>query len=182
MNPSRALRLPLLTVALLSAGAARADEFGSIVSGPFSIAYLAAGLGAPLLRDGALGRERSLRTLDALAVTFGTTEGLKALVRERRPDGSDRQSFPSAHASLAFSVATMEARFHPKEALYWYAGATLIAVSRVTERKHYAHDVLAGAALGYGVSRLELSLPKGLLLQPFYRGRGNVGLVLSGRF
>ena len=76
----------------------------------------------------------------------------------------------------------MQAQFHPREALCWYAGATLIGVSRVTERKHYVHDVLAGAALGFGIARLELSLPKGILLHPFYGGKGRVGLVLSGRF
>ena len=179
MNLSRTARLSLVLASVAMAGSVRADTF---VSGPFAITYLAAGLGLPLLRDGALGRERSLRTLDTLAVTFGATEGLKALVRERRPDGSDHEGLPSGHASLAFSVATMEAQFHPREALYWYAGATLIGVSRVTERKHYAHDVLAGAALGYGIARLELSLPKGILLRPFYGGKGRVGMVLSGRF
>ncbi len=182
MTPTRALRLTIVSLVAGTATAGRADTFGALVSNPFTVAYLAAGLGLPLLRDGSAGKDRALRTLDSLAVTFGLTEGLKSLVPERRPDGSDRQSFPSAHTSTAFAVATMQSQFHPKEAPYWYAGATLIGVARVTEHKHFTHDVVAGAALGFGVSRLELSLRRGLLLQPFYSGQGRVGMMLSGRF
>ncbi|RYG40060.1 phosphatase PAP2 family protein, partial [bacterium] len=111
----RFVRLSLSLALVAPAAVAQADPFGSAISGPFTFGYLAAGLGLPLLRDGALGRERSLRVADSLLTTFGATEGLKALVRERRPDGSDHASFPSGHASLAFAVATMEARFHPHE-------------------------------------------------------------------
>src|ERR1700749_2753883 len=43
-------------------------------------------------------------TVDTLA-TVGTAYGLKHVVRERRPDGSDYQSFPSDTAALAFAPA-----------------------------------------------------------------------------
>ena len=76
----------------------------------------------------------------------------------------------------------MQARFHPQEAVLWYAGAALIGESRIQERKHHLFDVLAGAGLGFGVARLELSLPRGLVLQPFIGERGRAGLALSGRF
>ena len=179
MRPSRLLPPFLL---LATAALAQADPFGSVVSGPFTGLYLAAGVGLPLLRDGDLGRDRAWRTVDALGTTGLLTYGLKGLVREDRPDHSDHGSFPSLHASAAFTVAAMQARFHPKEAIYWYGGATLIGIARVTERKHYAHDVLVGAALGYGVAQLELGLPHGIILRPLIGAHGEKGLTLTGRF
>ena len=115
MTPSRLL--PLLAL-LATAAAAHADPFGSVVSGPFTLTYLAAGVGLPLLRDGDLGRDRAWRTVDALGTTGLLSYGLKGLIREDRPDGSDHASFPSLHASAAFTVATMQAEFHPREAVY----------------------------------------------------------------
>jgi membrane-associated phospholipid phosphatase len=64
----------------------------------------------------------------------------------------------------------MQSHYHPKQALYWYSGATLIAASRVQLDRHHVHDVLAGAAVGYLTSRFELSRPHGLLLAPFVHG------------
>ncbi|RYG39429.1 phosphatase PAP2 family protein [bacterium] len=177
-----ALRLTLVPIFLGAVSLAPGQDLSKAVSGPFTYAYLTAGLALPLLRDGESGRQRSFRTLDALGSTFLITEGLKSIVRERRPDGSDRQSFPSAHASLAFTVATMQADFRPREAVYWYLGASMIGASRVDLRKHHVHDVLAGAALGYGIARLELSLPRGLILQPLIGERKQYGLMISGRF
>jgi hypothetical protein len=34
-------------------------------------------------------------------------------------------------------------------------------------QEHYEHDVLAGALLGWGMTRLELSAPHGFILAPF---------------
>jgi membrane-associated phospholipid phosphatase len=173
--------LPLVALAACSAAFAAADGWDAI-AGPFAVAYVSAGLALPLSRDGHLGRDHSFRALDSVLVTFAITEGLKHSVRERRPDGSDMESFPSAHASVAFAVATMETQFHPKEAVYWYAGATLIGVARIQEKKHFFHDVLAGSALGYGVARVELSLKHGFVVQPWIGQNGSPGLMFSGRF
>jgi membrane-associated phospholipid phosphatase len=176
------LKSSLALAVLFCAGIARADDFGSTLSGPFAITYVAAGVALLLLRDHDQGKDRLWRNVDAMIVTLAATEALKAGIRERRPDGSDHGSFPSAHASLSFAIATMESQYHPNEAIFWYAGATLISASRVHERKHYFHDVLAGAALGYGVARLELSLPHGMILQPLIGSRGERGFTLSGKF
>ena len=61
----------------------------------------------------------------------------------------------------------MEGSLHPQQAPLWYLGAALISASRVRLHRHTVGDVVAGAALGFGVSRLELSQPRGLLLSPF---------------
>jgi len=61
-------------------------------------------------------------------------------------------SFPSGHTTAAFSAATvyaMEYRDKPLVPFLAYGAASLIGLSRITENKHWATDVLTGAALGY---------------------------------
>lgn len=61
-------------------------------------------------------------------------------------------SFPSGHTTVAFAAATvfaMEYRDKPIIPIMAYTAASLIGISRVTENKHWATDVLVGAALGY---------------------------------
>lgn len=185
------LRSLFLTTTLLAlAPAALADppfdrEVGNFFSSTGTVIYLAAGVAAPLLEDGKAGKTHALRALDAVTSSFLLTEGMKSLVQEKRPDSNEHDSFPSAHASTVFSIATVESAFHPKQAFYWYAGATLISASRFTLHRHTVGDVLAGAALGYGVGRWELSSRRGLLLAPFIQptSRGTAyGLFLSKRF
>ncbi|RYD96118.1 MAG: phosphatase PAP2 family protein [Sphingobacteriales bacterium] len=75
-----------------------------------------------------------------------------------KPGGpTDNQSFPSGHTTAAFSAATvyaLEYRDRPWVPVLAYSAATLIGLSRITENKHWATDVLAGAALGYATGRL----------------------------
>jgi membrane-associated phospholipid phosphatase len=134
-----------------------------------NLAYLALGVALPYLeeRGSRLGRERSLRTLDAVVTATALSEGLKLVTRERRPDGGDHKSFPSGHATAAFAVAAMEARYYPEQAPLWYAGAAVIAGSRVRLRRHYTQDVLAGAVLGVATAGVERRQRRGLLLAPF---------------
>jgi membrane-associated phospholipid phosphatase len=66
-------------------------------------------------------------------------------------------SFPSGHTTAAFAAATvyaMEYRDKPWVPILAYSTATLIGLSRLTENKHWATDVLTGAALGYLSGRL----------------------------
>ena len=178
--------LSLLILPLLSAGLSPvhadspARKGAEFASGAGNILYLAAGIGLPLLTDGSQGRNHALRALDATGTSVLITEGLKALVREKRPDGGGHDSFPSGHATAAFAVATMQSAFHPKQAPLWYLGATLISLSRVRLHRHTDADIIAGAAIGFGVSRLELSAPRGLILAPIISpdGRG-MGLQVS---
>lgn len=76
------------------------------------------------------------------------TEGIKSLEIERRPNGSDWKSFPSGHATAAFSSAMfVHRRYGWKPALVPYAMAAVTGWGRVAADAHYWHDVLAGAAV-----------------------------------
>jgi membrane-associated phospholipid phosphatase len=65
-------------------------------------------------------------------------------------------SFPSGHATLAFSAATVYAMEY--KSTVWvpivaYTAASLISASRITENKHWTTDVFVGAALGFVTGR-----------------------------
>src|SRR5262245_26121901 len=82
-------------------------------------------------------------------VTQAVTYGLKYASRRERPDGSDHHSFPSGHASVTFTTATVLQRH-----LGWrlgiptYAVAVYVASSRLHEDRHHLSDVLFGATVG----------------------------------
>ncbi len=84
------------------------------------------------------------------------TDVLKKSVQEPRPgDPSDKQSFPSAHATRAFAFAATVNELHGSSwGIPAYIMATGVAYSRMNDNRHYVHDVLAGAAIGasYGFS------------------------------
>ncbi len=85
-------------------------------------------------------------------LSFATTEGLvvlgKGTARKLRPDGSDRNSFPSGHTAAAFSGASF---IGTRYGWYWgvpaYAAAAFVGYSRFQADQHYADDVLAGASI-----------------------------------
>ncbi len=100
------------------------------------------------------------------------TRGVKGIAGRARPNvdldrprdfklgrgfGDNRyQSFFSGHASDAFAAATVFTAETARRMPGWewpvgaalYGGAALVGVSRMYDNKHWATDVLAGAALG----------------------------------
>ena len=106
------------------------------------------------LAGGLLSTKQPLKSTEAMVTAVGISQALKLLSRERRPDGTSLDSFPSGHATAAFAVAALASQHKGRsEAALWYVGATLIGDSRVSLRRHYVHDVVAGAALGIAVVR-----------------------------
>lgn len=70
--------------------------------------------------------------------------------------GADYSSFPSGHTTVAFAAASALTRelFDSHFDARWvvgpllYGGATAVGLSRMYKNKHWASDVMAGAALG----------------------------------
>lgn len=91
--------------------------------------------------------------VQAQIVTSIMTEGLKLAVGRTRPD-SGRYSFPSGHTSSTFANATVLHRhFGWKVGLPAYGLATYVAASRLQENRHFASDVIFGAAVGIVAGR-----------------------------
>ena len=104
------------------------------------------------------------RSVDALAVTSLSTEGLKLTFQRERPSqtsdpnrffaGTHAQSFPSGEvAAISAAVTPFMVNYGPDHpAVYALALLPVYdAVARVKTRGHWQSDVLVGAAIGTGV-------------------------------
>lgn len=90
----------------------------------------------------------SLQLAESVAAGQIASEGIKALKLEKRPNGSDKKSFPSGHAAGAFSSAMfVHKRYGFKYAIAPYVMSVFTSYTRVHTRAHYWHDVAAGAAI-----------------------------------
>jgi len=110
--------------------------------------------------------ETATATIGAYAIATAVTYTGKRVVSERRPDGSDKRSFPSGHATFAFAGATAlrheYGHLSPWVTIGGYGLATLIAADRVRQDRHYIHDVCAGAAVGIGATELSYFIKRKL--------------------
>jgi membrane-associated phospholipid phosphatase len=87
--------------------------------------------------------------VQAQILTEMLVEPLKFATRRERPDGSNRQSFPSGHAAVTFATATViERHLGWRKSVLGYAIATYVATSRLHDNRHYLSDVVFGAAVG----------------------------------
>lgn len=90
----------------------------------------------------------SLQLAESIFVSQMVVEGIKMLELEERPNGTNRESFPSGHAAGVFSAAMfVHKRYGWKPAIVPYVMAGITGWSRVHVKAHYWHDVLAGAAV-----------------------------------
>jgi membrane-associated phospholipid phosphatase len=104
-----------------------------------------------LLTDKNAGKAQAVQGAKALITNEVLTEGLKYVVREKRPNSDSKTSFPSGHTSAAFTMATVITGYHPKYGWLAYGTAAAIGWSRVDVRAHHWWDVVAGAGLGCAV-------------------------------
>ncbi|MCF0160950.1 MAG: phosphatase PAP2 family protein [Bacteroidaceae bacterium] len=86
---------------------------------------------------------------------FGLVGGLKLVVHENRPDGSDDDSFPSGHTAVVFMGAEhIRAQYGGWYGAAAYTVATGVAFLRMYNRKHWLTDVMAGAGAGILCARV----------------------------
>ena len=99
-------------------------------------------------------QENGFKHFRALVLTSLTHVSLSYLVRRERPGSSSTylpfdDSFPSGHAAAAFTTATsVYYAYGWKAGMPAYLVASSIALARVTENRHWATDVIAGAGIG----------------------------------
>jgi membrane-associated phospholipid phosphatase len=81
------------------------------------------------------------------------------------PDGQSNASFPSGHASGAFSLATVFSGIYGKDHRWvpWvaYGAAGLVGVSRVGLGRHFTSDVVVGSVIGNSFGRMVLARRNG---------------------
>ena len=102
-----------------------------------------------------------LRAGAAAAIATGVSSGLKYTIGRNRPDiaggnfefrpFSGSNSFPSGHTAAAFAIATAVA---DQTTDGWsdyvlYGAATLTAMSRINDNRHWTSDVLVGGLIGH---------------------------------
>lgn len=157
----RVLLCSLLLLALARAACAyeRVEGAGDVAT----VVLAAAAGGLPLLLK---DNEGAVQLVKAAALDLGVTMALKYGINERRPNGEDYHSFPSAHASVAFTSAEfLRQRYGWEYGLPAYGLASFVAYSRVEANQHYVRDVLAGAAIGIASSYLFTSPRQSVTLQ-----------------
>lgn len=119
--------------------------------------------------DDPKARRTSLLTAESLVISGAFTWGIKMTAQRPRPNSGASSttwdgpgfkvadySFPSAHTTAAFSIASVLAeeygdnRYVPPVA---YGLATLTGLARIYNNKHWASDVFFGGVVGYVVGK-----------------------------
>jgi hypothetical protein len=110
-------------------------------------------------------KETGLLSGEALINSFGVVEALKTVFGRERPTVTDGQgkffqqfsdpSFPSLHATLSWTAASVIAHEYPGwlSQTLAYGTASAVSIARVTGRKHFPSDVVVGGGLGWLIGR-----------------------------
>jgi membrane-associated phospholipid phosphatase len=152
--------------------------FSTTVTGATIAVVPAVFYGVSLLRHDSYDQGSALFAGEAVADDTILMVVIKAIARRQRPtelpvagpysdtffhsNGSvfgKGTSFPSGHAMMAFSVATVFARRYREHR--WvpylaYAAASAISFARVTTGSHFPSDVFVGSALGFVIARYDV--------------------------
>ena len=104
-----------------------------------------------------------------LLPAWGVTMLLSKFVNRERPFEELKQkpliapfvrtaSFPSAHATFAFSMAAMCSLFFPSILPYMLGAALVVALGRVAAGLHFFSDIIVGALVGFGVTPYAIAI------------------------
>lgn len=166
------------------------SEFGDAISpifrqfGEYKLVFpallLTTGLG--YVCDSHQTVDTGLLSLKSAILASAATQGLKLATQRHRPEDNQgpgfwngsglsrqRDSFPSGHSTLAWSIAPIlaeqyrETRWVPVLA---YSVASLTSLSRVYDDKHWSSDIFAGAVIGYLAGRMTLASTPRFSLHP----------------
>jgi membrane-associated phospholipid phosphatase len=144
--------------------------------------YVLPAIGAGLLvgqiaGEGSVTRV-ALQAGAAVAIAGGVTTAVKFAIGRGRPEGdgdsdlfrplSGWSSFPSGHTAVAFALATTlaEETREPWADAALYGGATLTALARLNDDRHWSSDVFVGALVGHLSARWLSRRTGGLRIRP----------------
>ncbi len=108
----------------------------------------------------------------SMAIMGVLVNSIKRTAGVQRPDASSKNSFPSGHTAMAFTNATVLHKEygmyrHPLYSVGGYTAATVTALGRGLNNRHWLTDVLTGA--GMGIASTELGY---LLANQILKNRG----------
>ena len=143
---------------------------------------------------------RSINTSLLLAKTYIITGVMvtipKILINRHRPyhdnppnpsifEGPSKhlyRSYPSGHTTSAFAVATIIASEYNDNLLIpitAYSLASLSGLSRISDNKHWASDVLGGAVFGWAMGKFLYKINKKNVFISPYKTRNSTGFALN---
>ena len=138
------------------------------IDNAFNVTYPAIAIvgiyGCGLIFDDSKIRNLGLQLVESCAYAGIVTTVIKSAAGRSRPYtgkgnmdwhpvqfNTDKTSFPSGHATLAFAVSSVMANY--LDNFYWKAGwytiAALVGTARIYHDKHWLSDVVMGSAIGY---------------------------------
>jgi hypothetical protein len=128
------------------------DKYGDKIGS----GYPEVGVGFALLGTGELINNKKLAdtgavTLEASVIDGIATEALKLTARRKRPNGGNRNSFPSGHASITATMAASISEMYDWDlrlAVPLYLTTAFVGASRIQANEHFLSDVIAGMTVG----------------------------------
>lgn len=181
-------------------GLNKAADAGSLVGDPYIHLGLSALVyGTAIAADSAKWKETGEMMGEAVILADASTFLIKESVGRGRPNVSvskgefkpfrfknNYDSFPSMHTSSSFALASVLAATSESLVMKtaYYTAATFVAFSRLYKNKHWASDVVFGAALGELCGRVVTSYHASrakIAVIPQTYGDG-AGLALVGRW
>ena len=178
----------------------KAADAGALAGDPFlHLGVAALVYGGGILAESPRWKETGEMLGEALILADGAALILKEATGRGRPTvtarkddfypfgfRSDYDGFPSMHTASSFAVASVLARTSESltVAVASYCAATFVGFSRMNQDKHWASDVLLGAAIGELAGRVATSQharKSSYALVPTVTVAGG-GLALMGHF
>lgn len=131
----------------------RVDDYLPYAPGVVSLGLASAGVKG----KHSLGDQVILALLSNI-IAQGVTQSLKRIVRYPRPNGEDNHSFPSGHSTTAFTNATILHEEYGQRSVFYsiggYGTATAVGTLRILNNHHWLADVLMGAGIGIGATKI----------------------------
>ncbi len=127
------------------------DTAADIITGVVPLS----GLAIAYIKHDDLGKKEWLRNISAeLILNSAARLIFDQTSLGKRPSGRG-YGFPSGHVGFVFSGASfLQERYGWQYGVPAYALATYVAYERVDSHHHHARDVIAAAALSYGIGKL----------------------------